>query len=44
MPDNLRNVPTVISCIAQLIADMEVIEPKYIQEIVDQQNFIIIPM
>jgi len=38
MPDNLRNVPTVISCIAQLIADMEVIEPKYIQEIVDKME------
>ena len=34
MPDNLRKAPTVASCIAQLIADMETVEPQIIQEIV----------
>lgn len=34
MSDNLRKAPTVASCIAQLIADMETVEPQIIQEIV----------
>lgn len=34
MSDNLRKAPTIASCIAQLIADMETVEPQIIQEIV----------